>query len=65
MRVSQNHPCEGGCGRTVSGTRLRCLRCLAQQVQDNLFQRDNQVRPLDEIKCELRGAIYEREGKIV
>lgn len=36
IRPAANHPCFGGCGRTVSANKAKCLRCLAKEATDAL-----------------------------
>ena len=36
MRISDNHPCHGGCGRIVSANKKMCVRCMAIEVREAL-----------------------------
>lgn len=38
-----NHPCEGHCGRIVSGNKRKCLKCLGIEVRLNLEAQGHEV----------------------
>ena len=40
MRISYNHPCFGGCGKTVSANKKMCVACMAREIHETLNGQD-------------------------
>tara|TARA_R110000868_G_scaffold225107_4_gene477341 strand:+ start:561 stop:734 length:174 start_codon:yes stop_codon:yes gene_type:complete len=42
-----SHACGGGCGKTVSANKLKCVECLAREAYENLIERGIEVEADD------------------